>query len=432
MRHVSIKLNTPQEFINVTPINPLISKCQIKVCQVGESPNRNGSIITKETATEMANSLPGSPIVGRYLKEKEDFEEHSREMVIEDGELTFKDLTQPYGFVDLNAKCWFQKFMDDGVEHEYLMTEGYIWTGRYPEAQRIIDKGNNQSMELDDKSLQGSWSKDENGFYEFFIINEAVISALCILGEDVEPCFEGAAVTKVQFSLENSFKEQLFSMINEMKEILSKGGEPVEDNKLNETSVVEEITETPEVTEEFAAEQVEEVVEPVVETPEEVPAEAEAPAEDPAEEEEASIEEAPAEEETVEEVVEDDDTIKFSVDQFTALQAENETLKAEIEELKAFKLGIERVEKQNMIDKFYMLSDEDKAVKSTMDYTIKLDTYTLDEIESKLCVTCFRKNISFSVETKDETTEDVTTYNLQKDYDSTPAWIKAIEMHSKK
>ena len=430
MRHVSIKLNTPQEFINVTPINPLISKCQIKVCYVGDTPNRNGSIITKEVATEMANSLPGSPIVGRYLKEKEDFEEHSREMVIEDGELAFKDLTQPYGFVDLNAKCWFQKFTDDGVEHEYLMTEGYIWTGRYPEAQRIIDKGNNQSMELDDKSLQGSWSKDENGFYEFFIINEAVISALCILGEDVEPCFEGAAVTKVQFSLENNFKEQLFSMINEMKEILSKGGEPVEDNKLNETSVVEEITETPEVTEEFAAEQVEDVAEPVVETPEEVPAEeAEAPTEEPAEEEEAPIEEAPAEEEAAEEEVveEEDDTIKFSVEEFTALQAENETLKAEIEELKAFKLGIERVEKQNMIDKFYMLSDEDKA-----DVVANIDTYTLDEIESKLCVTCFRKNISFSVETKDENTEDVTTYNLQKDYDSTPAWIKALEMHSKK
>ena len=95
--------------------------------------------------------------------------------------------------------------------------------------------------------------------------------------------------------------------------------------------------------------------------------------------------------------------------------------------MKAFKLNIERVEKQNMIDKFYMLSDEDKA-----DVVANIDTYTLDEIESKLCVTCFRKNISFSVETKEEEAEDVTTYNLQKDYDSTPAWIKALEMHSKK
>ena len=79
MKHTSIKLDTyPCEFINVTPINPLISKCQIKVCYVGEDPNRNRSIITKEVATQMANSLPGSPIVGYYNESKKDFEEHNR------------------------------------------------------------------------------------------------------------------------------------------------------------------------------------------------------------------------------------------------------------------------------------------------------------------------------------------------------------------
>ena len=422
MKHVSIKLNTPQEFINITPLNPLISKCQIKVCQVGDEPNRNGSVITKEVATEMANSLPGSPIVGRYLKDKEDFEEHSREMVIEDGELIFKDLTQPYGFVDLNAKCWFQKFLDDGVEHEYLMTEGYIWTERYPESKRIIEQGNNQSMELDNKSLQGTWSKDENGYYEFFIINEAVISALCILGEDVEPCFEGAAITKVQFSLEKNFKDELFSMISEMKEILSKGGEPVEENKLNETSVVEEITETPEVTEEFAAEQVEEVAEPEANEGEEAAPAEEVTAEEPSEVVEEFTEQT---EETVEET--EDDTTKVSIEEFTALKEENESLKSEIEELKAFKLGIERTEKQKMIDRFYMLSDEDKA-----DVSENIDTYSLDEIESKLCVICFRKGIGFN-NAEEETKEDVTTYSLQDSYeDATPAWIKAVEQHSKK
>lgn len=64
------RLDLPCEMINVVPINPLISKCQIKVCYVGDEPNRNGSVITKEVAREMANSLPGSPIVGTY-NEKE-------------------------------------------------------------------------------------------------------------------------------------------------------------------------------------------------------------------------------------------------------------------------------------------------------------------------------------------------------------------------
>ena len=230
MIHSSVRLDTPIEFINITPLNPLISKCQIKVCYVGEEPNRNGSIITKEVARQMANSLPGNPIVGLYNPDTEDFEEHSRMIEIEDNKLILKDITRPYGFVDLNAKVWFQKFLDDGqFEREYLMTEGYLWTGQYPECQRIIDKGNNHSMELDEKTLSGTWTKSDKNVPEFFIINEAILSKLCILGEDFEPCFEGSQVTKptIEFSFEEGFKEKLFSMMNELKDLLSKGGTKV-------------------------------------------------------------------------------------------------------------------------------------------------------------------------------------------------------------
>ena len=223
-------MDTPIEFINITPINPLISKCQIKVCYVGEEPNRNGSIITKEVARGMANSLPGSPIVGFFNEDKQDFEEHNRVIDISNGEFKIKDTTRPYGFVDLNAKVWFQKFLDDGQnEHEYMMTEGWLWTGQYPECKRILDKGNNQSMELDEGTLDATWSKNKNNEPLFFIINEAIISKLCILGESNEPCFEGSTIKAptIQFALEEGFKEQLFSMINELKDLLNKGGEKV-------------------------------------------------------------------------------------------------------------------------------------------------------------------------------------------------------------
>lgn len=228
MKHTSIRLEDPCELINITPLNPLISKCQIKVCYVGDQPNRNGSVITKDVAKEMANSLPGSPIVGFYNENTGDFEEHNRVIDISNNKFDIKDTTRPYGFVDLNAKVWFQKFLDDGTdEHEYLMTEGYLWTGQYPEAKRVITDGNNQSMELDEKTLNAHWTKDNKGKPEFFIINEAIISKLCILGEDVEPCFEGSTITKVQFSFEDGFKEQLFSMMNQLKEFLKEGGAQV-------------------------------------------------------------------------------------------------------------------------------------------------------------------------------------------------------------
>ena len=105
---------------------------------------------------------------------------HEKELEIIDGELRFKEITRPYGFVDLGAKVWFQKFLDDGeVEREYLMTEGYLWTSQYPECERIIKHGNNQSMELNEETLDATWTKDRNGKPKFFIINEAIIAKLC-------------------------------------------------------------------------------------------------------------------------------------------------------------------------------------------------------------------------------------------------------------
>ena len=84
-------------------------------------------------------------------------------------------------------------------------------------------------MELDEETINASWSKDNNGNPEFFIINEAIISKLCTLGEDNEPCFEGASIGApiIQFAFADGFKEQVFSMMNELKELLNKGGDKV-------------------------------------------------------------------------------------------------------------------------------------------------------------------------------------------------------------
>lgn len=437
--HTSIKLDTPIEFINVTPLNPLISQCQIKVCYVGDEPNRNRSIITKDVARDLANSLPGSPIVGYYNEEKEDFEEHNRIIDISNGKFKIKDTTKPYGFVDLNAKVWFQKFLDDGIEHEYLMTEGYLWTGQYPEAKRIIEHGNNQSMELDENLINAYWSKDRNGKPQFFIINEAIISKLCILGEDVEPCFEGSQITRVQYSFDDGFKEQLFSLMNEIKEILNEGGKPMpeetvvveevisEEVQVEEPEVVEEVvTEEPEVVEEPAVEAVvEEVEEPVVEEAEIV------------EEEtlEVEVEESPEIEEDkpaqykledIQEYVELSQKYSELETKYNNLVAERDSLNNEVTSLTEFKKGIERKEKEAMIESFYMLSDNDKK-----DVVENIDTYSLDEIEAKLSIICVRNKVSFDLEDKKEESSPI-TYNLNNNYsmdddESIPAWIRAAK-----
>lgn len=142
------------EYIQNTQISPLVSKGVCKVCYVGQQPNRNHTVITKEVAIEMGRKLPGSPIVGYFNQETKDFEGHNRAIDIKDGKFAIVDVTRPYGFVPDNANVWFQKFNDEGVEREYLVTDVYIWTGVYPESKRILENGNNHSMELNEKINQ--------------------------------------------------------------------------------------------------------------------------------------------------------------------------------------------------------------------------------------------------------------------------------------
>ena len=54
-----------------------------------------------------------------------------------------------------------------------------------------------------------------------------MISKLCILGEECEPCFEGSSITKFSLSFDDSFKNELYSMMNELKELLKEGGAKV-------------------------------------------------------------------------------------------------------------------------------------------------------------------------------------------------------------
>lgn len=460
MKHTSVKLNVPCEFINITPLNPLISRCHIKVCWVGDEPNRNKSIISKEVARDLANSLPGSPIVGYYNSEIKDFEGHNKVIAIDDnGRFTLKDETRPYGFVDLNAKVWFQKFLDDGqFEREYMMTEGYLWTGQYPECQRVVDKGDNQSMELDKNLTHGVWTKDANRTSEFFIINEAIMSKLCILGENTEPCFEGSNIEspKYEFSFDEEFKTKLFSMMNEIKEILGKGGAVMDNDtkKVNndqepvieEPVVVEEPAAAPQPSEEPATEP---VVEPSAEPSTEPEGEPAEPVVEPTTEPEGNPEEPVVEPEgepapggeapaayNLEDIVEYQNLLV----QFNELQSKFDTLAGEHEELKtnfsaltvkneelsSFKNQIDKERKQAMIDSFYMLSKEDKK-----DVQTNIDTYSIDEIEAKLSVICVRNKVSFEGTEENKNTSDPTTYSLGGDIidddSDIPAWIKALD-----
>ena len=199
------------EFLNLTPLdlNPGIVKCEISVAYEGK--NRNGSYIDHEAMESLARSLRGTPIVGFFDEKTGDFSDHDIEMRVRNGEVEPFTRTVPFGFVPTDARVWFQDVVpssDDFGEsvRTYLMTEGYLWVKQFPHVGDVIAEGRPQSMELDQDTVNGSWADIDNTGYEFFIIEEGTqLSKLCILGKQVPPCFEDAAVTApnsgINFSL---------------------------------------------------------------------------------------------------------------------------------------------------------------------------------------------------------------------------------------
>lgn len=417
LRNRSVATIDSPEFINLAPdaINPGISKCEIKVMYLGK--NRNGSFIDKNTAIQMANSLPCTPIVAAYNENKEDFGDHGEVLHIEDGEVKFSCKTVPYGFVAPDAEVWFQKFDDtnefgETTTREYMMTTGYLWTGQYPELDKCINEGQGQSMEIDD--VDGHWTKDSNDI-EFFIINDAIFTKLCILGDDVEPCFEGASVTSPEvsehFSYNKEFSHTLFAMMNELKSALTKGGsmpkENVENVEVEPTATVEE--EAP-VVEEFAEDvETNEDVESSKDSAEETFAEESKKKEDDSDDSDDESDDDDDDDEYKKkpgkkcelenQVSELSEQLKELTDKFTALEAE-------AEELRKFKAERIDADKDAMIAKYHMLSDEDKA-----EIIADKDKFTLSEIESKLALLYVQKNVNFDEEEEIDSTP-LTTFSL--------------------
>lgn len=294
-------------------------------------------------------------------------------------------------------------------------------------------------MELDEENLDGHWATDNKTNMDFFIINDAIFSKLCILGDDVEPCFEGASITAPQVStsftkMDENFKKTLYTMMQDLKFALKEGGKNMDMDIDNTTEVITEeeiVTENAEVVEETPATTVEE--ETVTENAEEISTE-------DIVEEETTVEEAETSEEVeepVDNVSEEDnentanEENQYSLlkEQFDELNTKYSNLEQEYNNLLSFKNKIDNEEKDKLIKSFYMLSDEDKK-----DVIENKEKYSLEDIEAKLSVICFRKKVNFDSENSSKNEdkvedENIYTYNVNNISDNTsiPSWIRAVK-----
>lgn len=448
------------EFINVQSVSRYIAKCQIKVLYIGE--NRNNSVISKEVATKMAQTLPGCPIVGWYKEDVDDFRDHGNVIKIEENKIKMEKKTRPFGFIPTNAKVWFQFFEDTDefgniTLREYLVTEGYLWTQFEGGDLPIEDGGRPQSMELDEETLQGRWTIDVKRDKEFFIINDAELKSLCILGKDVEPCYEGSNITPtVTFSNEN-FALELKDMLQQLQFTLNKleGGQKM---AVIEEKIADKTDETKTVESQFKLEDEKKKEENTDKKDDSTSKEdSSAKKEDPKndnedqkkkdvannalkddEKKDEPTKEDKSEKDSKSEKKDDDEKDKKNPKDYSLLEQKYEDLMTEFTALKAsykglvdFKNQVEDKEKDKMIASFYMLDDEDKK-----DVIANKSKYTLDEIESKLSVICVRKKVNFDLDKEVESEKEAPAMysldGLKTEATQLPAWLKAVEANKNK
>ena len=155
-----------------------ISKGRCRVFYKGL--NRNGTYITPEFAEKLITSAPYTPIKGIYDDEGEDFTDHGKKR--SEGRI--------YGIVPANPNFAWEWHTDaDGKQREYACFDVLYYTALYKEAGTIDSKA--ESMELYRETLKGEWKFIEGK--KVYVFTEGCFLGLQALGDDVEPCFEGAS-----------------------------------------------------------------------------------------------------------------------------------------------------------------------------------------------------------------------------------------------
>jgi uncharacterized protein YlxW (UPF0749 family) len=175
---------------NVEKYNDIFSKARCRVFYKGA--NRNGTYITDEFADELISTFQYIPVKGIY--DGEDFTDHG----------TSRSEGQIYGIVpETNNFAWEQHLDKDGVERTYACTDVLLFTALYPEANDIISKP--QSMELYEPSLSYHMAIVQGQKYVVF--DHGRFLGLQVLGDTVEPCFEGASFFTLQKSIEDTIQK---------------------------------------------------------------------------------------------------------------------------------------------------------------------------------------------------------------------------------
>ena len=369
-------------------VNRMFSIGRARIFYKGPNPNR--TIIDGEVAYDLATTIPGTPIIGLYNYDTEDFEGHG------DGQTAF-------GFVPLDPNPTWVKVNESGKEREYLEVDVVIWDGRFEEAKCILADQKHLSMELNPATMKGTIVK--RGEHAYYNITSAEFAGITVLGDGVEPCFKDAGFLQAYSNMVSAYAHYMANIqeneeggIGQMENIEEINNVEIEEvvepdvnaeEQSEAEAVVEEVVETEAVVdvEEPAAE--EEVVEEAAE-PEEQPAEdvqpEEAPADEFAKEDEEKCPEC-GENPCVckaskeEKACQNEASKTYSAEEYAELESKYESLQNELNvALEALK-KYTRSEKLEIINKFSTKIESEDII---ADLTARVDELTKEEIKSTL------------------------------------------------
>lgn len=177
---------------DIQSYNQTLSKARCRIFYSGK--NRNGTFIGDEFAQELISSLPYTPIKGIYQAEEEDYSDHG--ILRQEGRI--------YGIVPAEPNFAWETHTDvDGVERLYACADVLLFTALYKEANEII--GKSQSMELYEPSLVYHQAIIDG--QKYIVFDHGCFLGLQVLGDEVEPCFEGASFFALRQSIEETIQK---------------------------------------------------------------------------------------------------------------------------------------------------------------------------------------------------------------------------------
>ena len=334
-------------FTDIEPsLNPSFHKAKTRIMAIESVANRCN--FSTNSVVDSLPTLKNVPIVAQYSDETGNFKGH-------EFDVRGSALTYGIGVIPESAEQWIEEVEENGETKKYLCSDVLLWKRQKKEFEFIKNhKGLNVSMEV----MITDANFDDN---EILNIDSFYFTAVTVLGVGVTPAFDSANITFAKN--EEQIKEMMFELNNFERE---ENTMPKASKEFEEQQSAEQQPQEAEPVEPQESKQQEEPKEPEVDYKKLL--------------EEEQVESG----RTIRELTQERDVLTQQLEQLKQDSAkELKDVMAELEELREYKITIEKQKRQVAIDN---VLENFKDLQETDDFKELLkgvDNLTPEQLEDK-------------------------------------------------